>query len=184
MNLQVTYSDGHVEYFDSNTLTGMPFGRANVLTEFDVFWEGDGGKRDLAVYAHHLEDDGRSTDGESSDADRIRGPRLLLVDSGEADGVETVALDGRLIAWRQGGGMVDAVRFEEACRRWYSGPMGLSSNARAVALFRYLERARPELASDEERICPLFGFSVDAYREAEDEEAGGNDPEDQGGEWE
>lgn len=31
-------------------------------------------------------------------------------------------------------------------------------------------RARPELASDEERICPLFGFTPEAYREAEREE--------------
>ena len=43
-------------------------------------------------------------------------------------------------------------------------------NAKAVALFGYLERARPELASDEAEICPLFGYTVAAFREAEDEE--------------
>lgn len=63
---------------------------------------------------------------------------------------------------------VDAVRFEEACRRWYSGPMGAS--ARAVALFGHLERAWPELAGDERRICPLFGFTPEVYRAAEDDE--------------
>ena len=37
MILEVTYADGHHECFDSNSLTGgAVFGRANILTEFDV----------------------------------------------------------------------------------------------------------------------------------------------------
>ena len=92
--------------------------------------------------------------------------------------IESVSLDGRLLTWSQGGCLVDAAKFELACMKWYSGPMGAGTNAKAVALFRYLERARPELASDEAEICPLFGYPVAAFREAEDEEmaqAGGAD---------
>ena len=181
MIVEVTYADGHHECFDSNSLTGgAVYGRANILTEFDVVWEQDENGRHLVVYEHHMEDGGQSTDDASSEADRIRGPRLKLIDSSEAGGVESVTLDGRLLAWSQGGGLVDAAKFELACMKWYSGPMGASANTKAVALFKYLERARPELASDEAEICPLFGYPVAAFREAEDEEmaqAGGMDYE-------
>lgn len=82
MIIEVMYADGHHECFDSNSLTGgAVFGRANILTEFDVVWEQDENGRHLVVYEHHMEDGGQSTDEASSDADRIRGPRLKLVDS-------------------------------------------------------------------------------------------------------
>ena len=171
MIIQVTYTDGHHECFDSNSLTGgSVLGRANLLTEFDIVWEADETGRHLVVYEHHMEDSGQSTDEVSTDADRIRGPRLKLIDSSEIQGIESVSLDGRLMAWSQGGCLVDAIKFELACSKWYSGPMGASSNSKALALFHYLERAYPEFASSEEEICPMFGFPVDAYREAEDEE--------------
>ena len=125
-----------------------------------------------------MEESAPSDDEASASADRIRGPRLKLIDSSEVPDIESVSLDGRLLTWSQGGCLVDAAKFELACMKWYSGPMGAGTNAKAVALFRYLERARPELASDEAEICPLFGYPVAAFREAEDEEmaqAGGAD---------
>jgi len=171
MIIQVMYDDGHHECFDSNSLTGgSVFGRANILTEFDVVWEQDGSGRHLVVYEHHMEDGGQSTDELSSEADRIRGPRLKLIDSSEMEGIESVSLDGQPLAWAQGGCLVDAARFELACAKWYSGPIGASNNFKAIALFKYLERAHPEFGSDEERICPMFGYPVGAFREAEDEE--------------
>lgn len=157
---------------------GAVFGRANILTEFDVVWEEGEGAQHLVVYEHHMEESAPSDDEASANADRIRGPRLKLIDSSEVPSIESVSLDGRLLTWSQGGCLVDAAKFELACMKWYSGPMGAGANAKAVALFRYLERARPELASDEAEICPLFGYPVAAFREAEDEEmaqAGGAD---------
>ena len=164
---------------DESSLTGgAVFGRANILTEFDVVWEEGEGGQHLVVYEHHMEESAPSDDEASANADRIRGPRLKLIDSSEVPSIESVSLDGRLLTWSQGGCLVDAAKFELACMKWYSGPMGAGANAKAVALFRYLERARPELASDEAEICPLFGYPVAAFREAEDEEmaqAGGAD---------
>ncbi len=56
MILEVTYTDGHHECFDSNSLTGgAVFGRANILTEFDVVWEEGEDGRHLVVYEHHME---------------------------------------------------------------------------------------------------------------------------------
>ncbi len=150
MILEMTYLDGHHECFDSNSLTGgAVFGRANILTEFDVVWEEGEGGQHLVVYEHHMEESAPSDDEASANAERIRGPRLKLIDSSEVPGIESVSLDGRLLTWSQGGCLVDAAKFELACMKWYSGPMGAGANAKAVALFRYLERARPELASDE-----------------------------------
>ena len=136
MILEVTYADGHHECFDSNSLTGgAVFGRANILTEFDVVWEDGEEGQHLVVYEHHMEESAPSDDEASANADRIRGPRLKLVDSSEVRDVESVSLDGRLLAWSQGGCLVDAARFELACMKWYSGPMGAGANAKAVALF-------------------------------------------------
>ena len=57
MILEMTYSDGHHECFDSNSLTGgAVFGRANILTEFDVVWEEGEGGQHLVVYEHHMEE--------------------------------------------------------------------------------------------------------------------------------
>lgn len=130
MILEMTYSDGHHECFDSNSLTGgAVFGRANILTEFDVVWEEGEGGQHLVVYEHHMEESAPSDDEASANAERIRGPRLKLIDSSEVPGIESVSLDGRLLTWSQGG-------------------------------------------------CPLFGYPVAAFREAEDEEmaqAGGAD---------
>ena len=90
-----------------------------------------------------MEESAPSDDEASANADRIRGPRLKLVDSSEVPDVESVSLDGRLLTWSQGGCLVDAARFELACMKWYSGPMGAGANAKAVALFRYLSGPAP-----------------------------------------
>ncbi len=117
-----------------------------------------------------MEESAPSDDEASANADRIRGPRLKLVDSSEVPDVESVSLDGRLLTWSQGGCLVDAARFELACMKWYSGPHGRRSQRQGRRAVQVPERARPELASDEAEICPLFGYTVAAFREAEDEE--------------
>ena len=143
MILEMTYSDGHHECFDSNSLTGgAVFGRANILTEFDVVWEEGEGGQHLVVYEHHMEESAPSDDEASANAERIRGPRLKLIDSSEVPGIESVSLDGRLLTWSQGGCLVDAAKFELACMKWYSGPMGAGANAKAVALFPPRARQR------------------------------------------
>ena len=171
MIVTIRYTDGHVECFDSNSLTGGSiYGQDSVLTEFHLTWEEDGAGRRLVAYSHHLEDTRETTDDESVETDRIRGPWSQLAGPEDIPRIESIHVDGQLAAWRQGGCLVDALRFDLACMRWYSGPGGSSANERAVSLFRYLERAHPELGSDEKAICSMFGFPVDAYHVAEDEE--------------
>ena len=67
MILEVTYADGHHECFDSNSLTGgAVFGRANILTEFDVVWEDCEEGQHLVVYEHHMEESASSDDEASA----------------------------------------------------------------------------------------------------------------------
>ena len=170
MQVAIAYSDGHMEIFDSNSLTaGAPFGRSSIITEFHIAWEEGADGKSLVAYFQHLEDPGVSTDDVSASTDRIRGPRTVLADPADVALIESVHIDGRLSFWRQGGCLVDARRFELACQKWYVGPSFATTNEKAVWLFRYLERAHGELGSDETLICPLFGFPVGAYREAEAE---------------
>ncbi len=170
MQVTISYEDGHLEIFDSGSLTsGAPFGRNTILTEFHIAWEEDCSGRSLVAYCHHIEDPGGSTDAESAGSDRMRGPRTVLAEPADVERIESVHVDGRLAAWKQGGRLVDALRFELACRKWYLGPSFATSNEKAVWLFRYLERAHGELGSDEGLICPLFGYPVESYREAEAE---------------
>lgn len=125
MILEMTYSDGHHECFDSNSLTGgAVFGRANILTEFDVVWEeGEDGQHLGRLRAPYggIGTERRRGVGECRPNPR---PRLKLIDSSEVPDIESVSLDGRLLTWSQGGCLVDAAKFELACMKWYFRPHG------------------------------------------------------------
>ena len=117
MQVAIAYSDGHMEIFDSNSLTaGAPFGRSSIITEFHIAWE-------------------EGADDVSASTDRIRGPRTVLADPADVALIESVHIDGRLSFWRQGGCLVDARRFELACQKWYVGPSFATTNEKAVWLF-------------------------------------------------
>ena len=179
MILEMTYSDGHHECFDSNSLTGgAVFGRANILTEFDVVWEEGEDGQHLVVYEHHMEESAPSDDEASASADRIRGPRLKLIDSSEVPDIESVSLDGRLLTWSQGGCLVDAAKFELACMKWYSGPHGRRHQRQGRRAVQVPGAGRPDARQRRSRDMPAVRLPGCRLQEAEDEEmaqAGGAD---------
>lgn len=171
MIVTIRYLDGHIECFDSNSLTGgSVYGHDSVLTEFHLAMEKTNDGSRIALYSHHLEDSRESTDDLSIETDRIRGPWSQLASPEDEPLIESIHLDGQLAAWRQGGKLIDALKFDLACHKWLSGMSGQSANSRACALFNYLAKAHPELGGNEADVCALFGYPVEAFREAEDEE--------------
>ena len=134
MILEVTYSDGHHECFDSNSLTGgAVFGRANILTEFDVVWEEGEDGQHLVVYEHHMEESAPSDD----ERRRVRpNPRAQA----QAHRLQRGAGHRERFPGRPalnlvpGGCLVDAAKFELACMKWYSGPMAPAPTPRRRAV--------------------------------------------------
>ena len=168
MQITVTYNNGRMEVFDTNSLTSaQPFGSHTLLNEFDVRLN-DLGEQSLFMDIHHYEDVGEA-DSTSSTAElvRQRGRRCTLADSSEISQILSIEADGKLLAWQQGGALVNAMLFEQSCLLYYSGPASASNNYKATWLFDYLTFAYPEQASDRAHIVRMFGYPLAAYNDAE-----------------
>lgn len=98
------------------------------------------------------------------------GWRFLLVDKSEIDSVAHITVNNEDAGWRQGGSFVNGIRFAQAARTNCPLKDSAHLNARAVVLHDYLARANPDIASDEDAICALFGFTAEAYAQVLDEE--------------
>ena len=176
MRIEILYDDGTLASFDTGTLTaGQPFGRGNVLTELVVDFANiaeDG----ICVDIHHNDLGGNvvaSGEGESDTgydatpyANRVRGCRVCLAEPGDLPHVISVLVDGKITAWQQAGVLVDGIRFERACRLWYSGAPYASDNYKACCLYEYLEASRPDLRGDPATIAALFGYPIEALVDA------------------
>ena len=170
------YDDGTLAAFDTGTLTaGQPFGRGNILTELVVDFANianDG----ICVDIHH-NDPGSSvvaSDEDENDAgvdatpyaNRVRGCRVCLAEPDDLPHVMSVLVDGKIAAWQQAGVLVDGIRFERACRLWYSGAPYASDNYKACCLYEYLEASHPDLCGDPAAIAALFGYPIEALVDA------------------
>ena len=176
MRIEILYDDGTLAVFDTGTLTaGQPFGRGNILTELVVDFANianDG----ICVDIHH-NDLGSSvvaSDEYESDAggdatpyaNRVRGCSVCLAEPCDLPHVMSVLVDGKIAAWQQAGVLVDGIRFERACRLWYSGAPYASDNYKACCLYEYLEASRPDLRGNPAAITALFGYPIDALVDA------------------
>lgn len=174
MNIQVFYENGRVDEFDTENFTlPQPYPGDNMLTNFEVRFDMLA-TESLWLHAHYYDtrpDYAAETPaGEVPVARRKMGWRFLLVDKSEIDSVARITVNNEDAGWRQGGSFVNGIRFAQAAHT--SCPIKDSAhlNARAVALHDYLARANPDIASDEEAICALFGFTAAAYAQVLDEE--------------
>lgn len=170
MRIEILYEDGALATFDTGALTaGQPFGGADVMTELIIDFAAVP-EEGICVEVHHNDLGGAGDDEGTPYADRVRGCRVCLADPDDLSRVMSVLVDGHVTAWRQGGCLVDGVRFERACRLWYSGVPYAADSYKACRLYEYLEAARPDLRGDPAAICALFGFTPEALMEAKSAE--------------
>lgn len=178
MRVEVLHKDGRLAVTDTANLTAaQPFGGACLAAEL-VLRMDKLEEEGICLEVHHHDAAQPRDPGETPFAGRYRGCRVCVAEAEELPGIESVAVDGRVVAWSQGGALVDGLRFEHALRLWYSGPPYACDNYKACRLYEYLEAARPEIADDPPSICALFGYPVEAFVEARlDEEAQADDEE-------
>lgn len=180
MRVEIDYSDGRLGLFDTaNLVAGQPFGGSCIAAELVLrldMVEREG----ICLDVHHYD---ISEEGGGVDvpfADRVMGRRVCLAEPGELEGIESVSVDGRVVAWKQAGCFVDGARFERAQRLWYSESPSACDNYKACRIYDYLEASRPDLRDDPEAICSLFGYPVEAFMDARRAESA--QPDDDGGE--
>ena len=167
MKVEIVYGDGRIGVFDTaNLVGGQPFGRACITAELVVRLD-MADSEGICLDIHHHDIAEEADDADVPFADRCRGYRVCLAEAGELDGIESVAIDDRIVAWKQAGGFVDGIRFE----LWYSDSPNAGDNYKACCIYDYLEAARPDLRGDAEAICALFGYPVEAFVEARRAEA-------------
>ena len=177
MRVEIDYADGRLGVFDTaNLVAGQPFGGSCVAAELVLRLDAREGEGICLDIHHHDIPDG-DDGGDVPFADRCRGYRVCLADADELDGIEGVSVDGRAVAWRRAGGLVDGARFERAQRLWYSESPNACENYRACRIYEYLEASRPDLRGDPAAICALFGYPVEALVEARRAEAAQPDDE-------
>ena len=170
MRIEVLYDDGRLGVFDTgNQVASQPWGGANIATE--LLLRADDMSDGLVLEIHHHDAVIESNGDETPDADRYRGCGVCLAEPDDLDRVMSVVVDGKVAMWSQGGALVDGLRFEWACRLWYSGVPYACDNYKACELYAYLEAARPDLRGDPSAICALFGYPLAAYRDARQAES-------------
>lgn len=182
MRIVVYYLEGKVSEFNTETFTTMePFASegegSNITSEFDLrldLLEQQGLVLEVYWYSTIVDQYTTATkDSESNRtvyyAGREPGRFVRLVSVEELLGVAKISVDGEKVVFRQGGEMINAIKFANQEVQCYSDAVTTSMNEKAVRLFDYLRRAYP-LDTDEE-ICQRFGYSLKALEKAKTEEA-------------
>ena len=109
MIVKITYDDQRLDVFDTSTFTaGLPLGKANMLTNFEVRFDtmGEGGLW-LAAHSYQACGEHEDEDGEIPVARRTKGWRFLLSSAEELEHVELVVVDGEAIIKRVLGHLID-----------------------------------------------------------------------------
>ena len=142
MIVKITYDDQRLDIFDTSTFTApMPFGKDNMLTNFEVRFDtlGDGG---LWAQAHYYSNDSRfkeSGTGEIPVARWTKGWRFLLASAEEMKHVELVVVDGEAIMKRVLDVLIDLQAFDEAAYECI-GTSSKGLHERICELHSYLKR--------------------------------------------
>ena len=147
MIVKITYDDQRLDVFDTSTFTaGLPLGKANMLTNFEVRFDTKGGLW-LAAHSYQACGEHEDEDGEIPVARRTKGWRFLLSSAEELEHVELVVVDGEAIIKRVLGHLIDLQSFDEAAYEC----MGTSSaglHARIAELYEYMQAISGEESPD------------------------------------
>ena len=192
MQITVSYQTGKVDIFSTVDFTaGDPWAKKgiNLLTEYsprldlleeeglviDTFWY-DGSDAPEAI-----EVDDEDTKLSIKHAVRRLGRRFLLVSKAELNQIAQIKADGELVAWRQGGFLINGTKFKTQSQICLSNDTATSLNRQASTLFAYLQNANPGLS--DETIAYQMGFPLEVIQQIrEAEEANLDDEGDDG--WE
>ncbi len=172
MNIQVYYDRGRVDEFDTDHLTmPQPFDGNNMLTNYEVRFDNlDTESLWLQAHFYDIRPEYRRVENtdETPVARRMRGWRFLLVDQSELKHVVKIMVNKEMAAWRQGGCLINGIKFNAAAMECYSDELSTSINKKAIAVHDYLGNAMD--ATSEDKLCALFGFTRTAFEQVREAE--------------
>ena len=87
---------------------------------------------------------------------------MLLVSPNELSEIAKITCDGELLVWRQGGELINGVKFSGQEILCYSDSATTSINARSLAVFDYLKRAHEGDGKTDEEIAAMLGYTMAA----------------------
>ncbi|BDF34327.1 hypothetical protein CE91St62_23920 [Lachnospiraceae bacterium] len=195
MDILVYYQSGKLDVFSTTDfIANEPWGRTgrNLMTEFsprldvleeegfalDVFWyDGSDCKDSLEV----VDEDSNTR---ISHAVRRVGKRILLVSKSELEQIAQITVNGELVAWRQGGFLINGTKFRNQEILCFSNDNVTGINRRASAVFDYLKKANPGVS--EEALAARMGYPLEAIMQIREAEAANvaDSDEDDDEDWE
>ena len=165
MKISVYYDNGMINMFDTQPyVAGEPFrgDGKNILSEFRLVLDEKSLENEGVVLEVCFYDAAPSTNEPTGDqqlypASRRRGRSIRLVSKSELAHVVKISCDNELLMWRQGGELINGVKFSIAEVLYYSDAATSSINARALTLHDYLRKAHPELS--DEQAAKMIGYT-------------------------
>lgn len=165
MKLITYYQTGKIDVFDTATFTTTdPFKRdgMNLITEFairfdlledknsneglvvDVYWY-DAKIHDKDNVVTSLDEKKNAT---LNNALLKASTRIRLISKRELEDVAKITLDGELVEWRQGGELVNGVKFFSQELLYFSNGRSASITERACKISQFIKNANPELPDE------------------------------------
>ena len=174
MKIEVLYKNHCYEEFDLSTHVSInPYPQGtNILTDWILYL--DEIKEQGIVLVEHWYDT-KTTNGDVTiDGIKIKAARrclgcaILLVSPQEIDNIVWLKKDGEKILWREGDDLINGERFFAMEQLCYSDSSITSVNKRALVIFDYLTKARPDQSS--EQIASSMGYTVAAIERIQNAE--------------
>ena len=172
MLIKVFYQSGRLDVFDTASFcTAEPFRSQgdNLMSEFQLMTDAQSLENEgllLEVYWYDprvREDTPRSGPHNLPHAARQSGRRIRLASRSELNDIALITVDGDLVLWRQGGHLINGVKFQSQEVLCYSSAATASINKRALALYDYIRKAYPDL--DGEEAAALLGYTKQAIED-------------------
>ena len=165
MKLITYYQTGKIDVFDTATFTATdPFKRdgMNLITEFAIRFdllEDKNSNEGLVVDVYWYDAKIHDKDNAVTSLDEKKNAtlnnallkastRIRLISKRELEDVAKITLDGELVEWRQGGELVNGVKFFSQELLNFSNGRSASITERACKISQFIKNANPELPDE------------------------------------
>lgn len=165
MKLITYYQTGKIDVFDTATFTATdPFKRdgMNLITEFAIRFdllEDKNSNEGLVVDVYWYDAKIHDKDNAVTSLDEKKNAtlnnallkastRIRLISKRELEDVAKITLDGELVEWRQGGELVNGVKFFSQELLYFSNGRSASITERACKISQFIKNANPELPDE------------------------------------
>ena len=141
MIVKITYDDQRLDVFDTSAFTaGLPLGKANMLTNFEISLRTRVGRGRAWLRRHSYQACGEHEDegGEIPVGKADEGLAFPPSSAEELEHVELVVVDGEAIIKRVLGHLIDLQSFDEAAYEC-TGTSSAGLHARIAELYEYMQ---------------------------------------------